>query len=222
MSGWRRSYAAYLFDLDGTLIDTAPDLNLALNHCLNGAGLPGVDEAHTRHWVGHGARVLIEEALRHHQTSQPVEPLLDAFLKYYAEHVADRSSLYPTVMETLHTLKGRGARLAVVTNKLSHFSERLLSQLDCREIFDEVVGGDSAAAPKPDPAPVNLCLERLAVAPADTLFVGDSETDVRAAQAAGVTVVCMRDGYNHGVDVGTLGADAVIDRFEELLEPDGR
>ncbi|MEM7080173.1 MAG: phosphoglycolate phosphatase [Pseudomonadota bacterium] len=217
MSAWRQPYAAYLFDLDGTLIDTAPDLNLALNHCLAQAGLPGVDEAHTRHWVGHGARVLIEQALHHHQIEHPIEPLFEAFLAFYVENVAVQSRFYPTVEDTLKQLRECGAQLAVVTNKLAHFSERLLQELGAREYFDTVIGGDTASAPKPDPAPIELCLQHLGVGVDDALFVGDSETDVRAAQAAGMRVVCLRDGYNHGIDVSTLHPDAVIDRFAELL-----
>ena len=93
----------------------------------------------------------------------------------------------------------------------------LLEQIGIIELFDLVVCGDTAKAPKPDPAPVDLCLQRFEVTQDATLFVGDSDTDVKAAQAAGVAVVCMRDGYNHGADVTTLGADGVIDEFSELL-----
>ena len=94
----------------------------------------------------------------------------------------------------------------------------LLEQIGLRDHFDLVVCGDTAAAPKPDPAPVHYCLEALRVAPERALFVGDSETDVNAARAAGVAVVCVRDGYNHGVDVTTMDLDGVIDTFTELLE----
>lgn len=122
-----RAYAGYLFDLDGTLVDTAPDLNAALNHALQSAGLAPVDESLTRHWVGHGARVLVAQALKHQGVeSHPVDPLFEAFLSYYAAHVAELSQPYPQVRKALSALVARGAKLAVVTNKLSRFTEALL------------------------------------------------------------------------------------------------
>lgn len=216
-SAWRRPYKAYLFDLDGTLIDTAPDLNVALNHSLAQAGLAPVDETLTRHWIGHGARVMIQQALDYQGVQHDAQPLFDAFLEYYAEHSAELSTPYPTVIDTLDKLLDAGASLGVVTNKLVGLSERLLTEIGMRDYFDVVIGGDSTDTPKPHPAPVLTALAALAVDCRDTLFVGDSQTDVTAAQAASVAVVCMRDGYNHGVDVATLNADAVIDTFAELL-----
>jgi len=212
------SFDAYLFDLDGTLVDTAPDINAALNHSLRQAGLPEVDEALTRHWVGHGSRVLISQALQHHHVSEmDVDALLDPFLDYYGSNLSTHSLIYPGVTDTLTTLRRRGAKLAVVTNKMTQLSVPLLEGIGLAALFDLVVCGDTASAPKPDPAPVQLCLDTFAVSAAATLFVGDSETDVNAARAAGVDVVCVRDGYNHGVDVTTLPVSGVIDHFNELL-----
>ena len=223
-NAWQRPYAAYLFDLDGTLVDTAPDIGVALNHALATARLDPVSIELTRHWVGHGARVLIEQAIEHHEKihgAQPgrldVEPMLDVFLRYYADHLTDTSRFYPTVAATLAVLKGRGAKLAVVTNKMAALSEPLVRQLGAWDTFDLVVCGDTTAHPKPHPEPVLHTLDVIGVAANDALFVGDSDTDVKAARAAGMTVVCMRDGYNHGVDVTTLGADAVIDEMAEIL-----
>jgi len=216
-SAWRRPYKAYLFDLDGTLIDTAPDLNVALNQSLMQAGLAPVNETLTRHWIGHGARVMIQQALDHQGVQQDTQPLFDAFLEYYAEHSAELSSPYPTVIDTLDKLVDAGASLGVVTNKLVGLSERLLTEIGMRDYFNVVIGGDSTETPKPHPAPVLTALQALAIGPSDTLFVGDSQTDIAAAQAANLPVVCMRDGYNHGEDVTTLNADAVIDTFAELL-----
>ncbi len=218
MSSWA-SYDAYLFDLDGTLVDTAPDINAALNFCLDRAGFDAVDEALTRHWVGHGARVLIGQALQHHHNAATeVDVLLPDFLEYYSGHLADHSRIYPEVTDALTALRAKGAQLAVVTNKLTELSVPLLEQIGLAPYFDLVVCGDTAAAPKPDPAPVKYCLDRFGgLAPNRALFVGDSETDVNAANAAGVPVVCVRDGYNHGVDVTTLALNGVIDSFSELL-----
>jgi len=212
------SYDAYLFDLDGTLIDTAPDIDAALNHCLQQAGIDGVEQSLTRHWVGHGSRVLIGQALQHHHVANvDIESLLPDFLSYYKDNISAHSTIYPGVIDTLEAMKSQGAKLAVVTNKLTELSLPLLTQIGMTDYFDLVVCGDTASAAKPDPAPVNLCLDTFGLAPSAALFVGDSDTDVKAAQAAGVDVVCMRDGYNHGVDVNTLGANGVIDLFTELL-----
>jgi phosphoglycolate phosphatase len=212
------SFDAYLFDLDGTLVDTAPDINAALNHSLRQAGLNPVDQALTRHWVGHGSRVLIAQALQHHHVSEiEIDTLLEPFLTYYRANLSTDSVIYPGVTDTLMTLRNRGARLAVVTNKLTALSVPLLEGIGLAPLFDLIVCGDTTTAPKPDPAPVQFCLDHFDVAAGATLFVGDSETDVNAARAAGVAVVCVRDGYNHGVDVTTLPVSGVIDNFSELL-----
>ncbi len=218
MNAWS-GYDSYLFDLDGTLVDTAPDINAALNVSLEKAGLAGVDIGLTRHWVGHGSRTLINQALAYlEQPQRDIEPLLDDFLSYYRNNLATHSRIYPGVEETLTRLKNNGAKLAVVTNKLAELSEPLLHDIQLAGYFDLIVSGDTAHAPKPDPAPVLLCLETFALPPKQTLFVGDSDTDVNAALAAGIDVVCVRDGYNHGADVTTLGASGVIDSFLELLD----
>ncbi len=178
-----RAYAAYLFDLDGTLVDTAPDLNAAVNHALASAGLAPVDESLTRHWVGHGARVLVAQALKHQGAeNHPADPLYDAFLHYYAAHVAELSQPYPQVAEALSALAARGARLAVVTNKLSRFTQALLPRVGLAEFFDLVVCGDTAAAPKPAADPALHACAALGIEPRNALFVGDSNTDVQCAR----------------------------------------
>ena len=222
MSNWHRPYQAYLFDLDGTLIDTAPDIDAALNHCLERHGYPKVDISLTRHWVGHGVRALVRESLIHHNRATPeedhLEEMVETFLEYYASHLTDLSCPYPAVLDTLDALIEKGAKLAVVTNKLAKLSEPLIAGLEMSHYFEAIICGDSAAHPKPKPDPIYLCLEKLgAIAADDALFVGDSETDVLAARAASMNVVCVRDGYNHGVDVTTLDLDGVIDSFQELL-----
>lgn len=213
-----QAYPGYLFDLDGTLVDTAPDLNAALNHALHETGLARVDEQLTRHWVGHGARVLVQKALEHQGATHPgIDAIHGSFLAYYADHVADLSQPYPGVHEALTALHQRRAKLAVVTNKLSGFTEALLSQLGLADYFELVVCGDTTKSPKPaaDPA-LHACAE-LGIAPAEALFVGDSTTDVGCARAAGCPVVCVRDGYSQGVSAEALGADGVIESFLDLV-----
>ena len=212
------AYPGYLFDLDGTLVDTAPDLNAALNHALQRAGLSAVEEELTRHWVGHGARVLVEKALEHQQASHPAPDDIHAgFLEYYEQHIADLSKPYPDVQDALAELQARRAKLAVVTNKLQRFTAALLPRVGLAQYFDLVVCGDTTGVAKPAADPALHACTVLGVAPADTLFVGDSTTDVGCARAAGCPVVCVRGGYSQGVDADELGADRVIESFLDLV-----
>ena len=218
-----RHYPAYLFDLDGTLIDTAPDINGALNVALNGAGCPGVNERLTRQWVGHGSQALLEQALTHQHATYRITDeafmarMLKCFVDYYSAHIADNSGPYPGVIDALRALQSRGARLAVVTNKLTGLSRQVLEELELDAYFDAIVCGDTLSQRKPDAAPARHACRLLNCATGDALFVGDSVTDVETARAAGCPVVCVRDGYNHGTPADQLGADAVIDSLIELL-----
>ena len=213
------TYRAYLFDLDGTLVDTAPDLSRALNHTLAGAGLRTVDEALTRHWVGHGVRAMLEAAFRYQglvATPGDLDRNQAVLVDHYAAHIADHSVPYPAVVETLESLACH-APLAVVTNKPTELSNSLLEQLDLARFFGVVVGRGTTVRFKPDPEPACYACARLDVPPADALFVGDSETDVLCARAAGCGVVLYRDGYNHGRNPESLGADRVIDSLRDLV-----
>lgn len=213
-----RRYPGYLFDLDGTLIDTAPDISAAVNHALALAGLQGVDDSLTRHWVGHGGRVLVQQALEHqHGPEDALEAVLREFFDYYERHIADLSRPYPHVVESLQALRDRGARLAVVTNKPARLTISLLEALALSDLFHTVVCGDTAAQPKPAADPALHACAAMGLSPEDVLFVGDSETDVACARAAGCHVVCVPDGYNHGTPADELGADGVIGSFRELV-----
>ena len=218
-----RRYGAYLFDLDGTLVDSAPDINGALNAALSAGGYPTVTVDLTRQWVGFGSRVLIEQALTYHHAAdrladtEHVQHLFSAFIGYYHDHIADASRVYPGVEATLQQLRERGAKLAVVTNKLEGLSVQLLEALRLAHYFGAIVGGDTLPQRKPDAAPAWHACRVIGCAPTDSLFVGDSKTDVDTARAAGCPVVCLRDGYNHGTPADQLGADAVIDSLIELL-----
>lgn len=213
-----KAYTGYLFDLDGTLVDTAPDINVALNHALAVAGLDGVEESLTRHWVGHGGQVLVEQALR--QQNGPhdlVTAVARDFIGYYEAHIADLSLPYPDVVESLRALKQRGARLAVVTNKRTRLSVPLLQALDLAHLFHAVICGDTAARPKPAADPALHACAALGVNVAEALFVGDSDADVACARAAGCPVVVVADGYNHSIPADELGADSVINSFRDLV-----
>jgi len=218
-----RRYRAYLFDLDGTLVDSAPDINAALNAALVAGGYHSVTEADSRNWGGSGSRALIERALAHlgacERTTdvRHMQLLLDTFIAYYRAHIADSSRLYPQAALTLTTLARRGAGLAVVTNKYAVLARQLLQAFGLDELFAAIVGGDTLTERKPDAAPALHACRIIGCSAADALFVGDSITDVETARAAGCTVVCVRGGYNHGVPAEALGADAVIDSLEALL-----
>jgi phosphoglycolate phosphatase len=218
-----RRYRAYLFDLDGTLVDSAPDIGAALNHALRNHDFPAVSEVLTRHWVGHGARVLIQQALAHHGVPERanddayVDRMLSQFIDYYSANIVRFGAAYPGVTDTLAQLKARAAGIGVVTNKLEGLSRGVLDELSLSSFVDVLVGGDTLPQRKPAPEPALHACRYLGVTPADVLFVGDSITDVQTARAVGCAVVCLRDGYNHGTPAEQLGADAVIDSLVELL-----
>lgn len=215
-----KRYPAYLFDLDGTLIDSAPDIHNALNHTLLDHGLAAVDESLTRLWVGHGSRRLLGSALDADPATdltEPTEAMVEAFQSYYGDHIADHSQPYPGVIEALDALKARGAKLAVVTNKYVGLSEKVLAALDLARRFDALIGNETAAQPKPAADPALFAAAELSVPITDCLFVGDAPPDVGCARAAGCDVVVVSYGYNQGVDPAELGGDAVIDSLTALL-----
>ena len=213
-----RRYPAYLFDLDGTLVDSAPDIHEALNHTLHHAGLAPVGLQLTRDFVGMGSRALITRALTHHGFSdRDPEPLLGRFLNYYERNISVHSKPFPGTRDTLLALRQRGARLAVVTNKYAALTDAVLRDLELLELFDCVVASETTPNPKPAPDPALHACDALKVTPADALFIGDASPDVGCAKAAGCPVVVRRDGYNNGTPAHELGADAVIDSITELL-----
>lgn len=215
------AFDAYLFDLDGTLVDTAPDLMYALNATLAHAGYAEVGIELTRLWVGHGAKIMLAQAVEHQGATKlrenQVEEYFAFFLMRYGERIAVDSKPYPGVVESLSELSSRTRKLGVVTNKLQGLSIQLLRELDLYKFFNIVVGGDTLQVRKPEPQPILYACNELVSEPSETLFVGDSTTDVKAARAAGCPVVCMRDGYNHNTPAAELGADQIIDSFCQLL-----
>ena len=216
---WRiRQYAGYLFDLDGTLIDTAPDLTFALNHALAQFGFAGVDVETARNWVGQGARSALERAVAHRSAPpEAVDAMLTSFLDCYRNRIAVESAPFPQVEETLAALARRGAKLAVVTNKRGELTAKLLAEIGFAGYFDAVVAGDATRRPKPAPDPAMAACAALRLGVDEVLFVGDSLADVGCARAAGCAVVCVAYGYRQGVAAADLGADAVIETFQDLL-----
>jgi phosphoglycolate phosphatase len=213
---------AVLFDLDGTLVDSVPDLCVAVNEVLTGLGYSTLSEAEVRGYVGDGARSLLARALSGNVVGDAdatvVERAWGPFMAAYEAQLCVRSQLYPGVAETLRQLHGEGYRLGVVTNKPLRFVAPLLEHLGVLDCFGVCLGGDSLSQRKPDPAPLVHAMTALEVTATTTVMVGDSLNDIRAGQAAGCLVIAVSYGYNHGLDLRQVGAAAVIDRMGDLMD----
>lgn len=211
-----------LFDLDGTLVDSIPDLAYSIDVMLEQLGLSPQGETKVRLWVGCGAERLVKSALTGDPDVEPDEALFeqgfDLFSDIYAVHTSDRSRLYPGVREGLDHLLDSGYKLGCITNKRSRFTEPLLRSMALYENFCVVVSGDTLPVKKPDPAPLLYATDRVGVTPEKTLMVGDSINDVQAARAAGMPVIGVRYGYNHGENIEDATPDVVLDSLAELTE----
>lgn len=212
---------ALFFDLDGTLVDSVPDLTAAVNVMLRQLGLPARAEAQVRTWVGNGMNNLIRRALTNDMAGQADPELFDRarplYKAAYADHISVYSELYPGACEGLTELHAAGFPLACVTNKSAEFALPLLERLGIGHFFTTVVGGECIPNPKPAPDALLLCAERLGVPVTQGLMVGDSLNDVGAARNAGCPVVCVPYGYNHGYDIRDAQPDAVIASIADLL-----
>jgi phosphoglycolate phosphatase len=210
-------------DLDGTLVDSAPDIAHCLGAALEAIGHPPPGEVRTRAWIGDGLETLIARAIAHggpqEASAFPGETrhaaALAAFLACYAENLFVRSRLYPDVIATLDELRERGMRLCCITNKRYAFSQELLVQADIRDRFELLLGGDSLAEKKPSPLPLNVAAERLGIPSSAAVLVGDSHQDLRAARAAGFAFVLASFGYGK-IDETELGTSPRIRGFGEL------
>jgi phosphoglycolate phosphatase len=209
-----------LIDVDGTLVDSVPDLAYCVDRMMLALGREPHGEAKVRDWVGNGVERLVRRGLIGRLDGEPDEADFERaypiFLDLYAENTCKRSMLYPGVREGLDYLKAAGYRLGCVTNKAAQFTEPLLQDLGVFDDFEIVVSGDTLPKKKPDPLTLLYAAEFFGVAPQQALMVGDSVSDVKAARAAGFQIVCMSYGYNHGVDIRSAEADAVIDRLTEI------
>lgn len=209
---------AYLFDLDGTLVDSAPDLAVAVNHTLTTFDYQPISVAKVRQRVGKGGKVLLTEAFAAAGVEQLPETALPIFIEHYQQHIADLSTLYPGVLDTLTALHQAGHPLAVVTNKYLWLAVPLLEALGLAPLFATVVGSTCAANPKPHPDPVLLACQRLATAPAQAVMVGDSYHDEAAASAAGTDYYQVTYGYaDHSLRPAQAAPPAYIDSLAQLL-----
>jgi phosphoglycolate phosphatase len=222
-AAWQgRPLAGVLFDLDGTLLDTAADIARALNRVFGEHGLAPVPVAEVARMIGRGSPMLIERAtVARGLTFSDAEKaaMLERFFHHYgALEEADESDAgpYAGVGETLRLLHEARLRIAVVTNKHYRFASALLERLNLMQWIDVLVGGDTCERRKPDPQPLLFACQSLGVSPSAVLMVGDSINDVTAARAAGIPVVCVPYGYNEGRDPRTLACDAMIETLADL------
>ncbi len=209
-----------LIDVDGTLVDSVPDLAYCVDQMMLALGRPIHGELRVRDWVGNGVERLVRRALTGSLKGEPEEAYFQRafpmFLELYAENTSKRSQLYPGVRDGLDYLKSRGFNLGCVTNKAARFTEPLLRDLGMRNDFGIVVAGDTLPKKKPDPLPLLHAARHFGIKPVDALMIGDSVSDVKAARAAGFSIVCTSYGYNHGQDIREAHPDAVIDSMAEL------
>lgn len=211
-----------LFDLDGTLVHSVPDLAQAIDRMLVAIDrLPaGIDKV--GQWVGNGAAVLVRRSLADDMAGEGVDESLfdkayELFLAFYSESTSDLSELYPGVLECLEWMRERGVKLGVVTNKPISFTHSMLEGFGISDFFEVVLGGDSLSERKPHPMPLQEAMKRCGTEPQNTLMVGDSVNDVAAARAAGCPVVCVPYGYNHGEDIALSNPDKIVGRLDHLF-----
>jgi len=209
-----------LLDLDGTLVDSVPDLAYCVDAMMARLGRPVRGEAAVRAWVGNGIERLVRRALIGTLDGEPDEVdyqrAYPIFLELYAENTFKRSGLYPGVREGIDFLKAAGYPLGLVTNKARCFTEPLLKHVGLYDDFGILVCGDTLPRKKPDPLPLLHAAGHFDAVPEDSLMIGDSISDVKAARAAGFGIICTSYGYNHGQDIRDSNPDAVIDSLTEL------
>ncbi|OLS64479.1 Phosphoglycolate phosphatase [Pseudomonas putida] len=226
MSGFEQLFPQRLprlvmFDLDGTLIDSVPDLAAAVDRMLLEMDRPPAGVAAVRQWVGNGAPVLVRRALAggiEHSAvdDREAEHGLDIFMRAYAES-HDLTVIYPGVRDTLRWLQEQDVEMALITNKPERFVGPLLDQMQIGPYFRWIIGGDTLPQKKPDPAALLHVMQMAGVQPDEALFVGDSRSDVQAAKAAGVKCVGLTYGYNHGRPISEESPALVIDDLRALL-----
>lgn len=212
-----------IFDLDGTLIDSSPDLSHAVNHMLEQLNLSTFSESTVHGWVGNGASTLVKRALSGDslidETIDPklFEKALDIFLKFYAKNLCVATTLYPNVKETLASLKKEGYILVIVTNKPFDFVAPILKGLGLDGLFEFYLGGESLEKRKPDPMPLFYVCEKLKVTVEECVMIGDSKNDIISANHAKMQSVGVTYGYNYGEDIALYQPTMMVDDFADIL-----
>jgi phosphoglycolate phosphatase len=211
-----------MIDVDGTLVDSVPDLAYCVDEMMVELGMERRGEDKVRHWVGNGVSKLVERAINGELEGQLNKELFNKaypiFLNYYAENTAKRTCLYKGVREGLDYLSSQGYYLGCVTNKATQFTHPLLKELGIFDYFKIVISGDTLTKKKPDPMPLLYGAEYFGVRPEECLMIGDSVSDVKASRSAGFDIICMSYGYNHGNNIADEKPDLVIDSMTELVK----
>ena len=209
-----------MIDVDGTLVDSVPDLSWCLDETLKQVGLPPRGEAAARKWVGNGVIRIVERGIANDLNAahdpEIFEKAMPIFRTLYAENTSTRSKLYPGVREGMDFLQTLGIKIGCITNKDAEFTHPILKDLGLWDDFEIVISGDTLEKKKPDPLPLLHGAKELGADPKKSLMLGDSTSDVKAARAAGFAIICMSYGYNHGVDIRESKPDAVIDSLVDL------
>jgi len=209
-----------LFDLDGTLIDSLPDLAFSVDSMLERLGLPRHGKTHIRNWIGNGIERLVKRALTGDMHAEPEPELfrkaMPVFQEIYEQNVCVLSRCYDGVRNSMDYLKENNYRTGCVTNKVERFTNILLQAHGIYEDFDIIIAGDTLAKKKPDPLQLLHAAEQFNIRPERSLMVGDSINDVKAARAAGFQILCVSYGYNLGRDIREANPDAVLDSLSEL------
>ncbi|MCO6414399.1 MAG: phosphoglycolate phosphatase [Thiogranum sp.] len=209
-----------LIDVDGTMVDSVPDLAFCVDEMMRRLGREPWGEMRVRNWVGNGVERLVRRALIGQLDGEPddadYEKAYPVFIELYAQNTSKRSCLYPGVVEGLDYLKSSGYALGCVTNKAEQFTVPLLKDLGIYDYFGIVVSGDTLEQKKPHPAPLLHAARFFSVEPSAALMVGDSISDVKAARAAGFSIACVPYGYNHGEDIRVARPDLVIETLAAL------
>jgi len=211
-----------MIDVDGTLVDSVPDLAYCVDELMVLMGREKWGEAKVRHWVGNGVPKLVERSLTGELEGTVDKSDFDKaypiFLELYAENTSERSSLYDGVREGLDYMKSEGYTLGCVTNKAEQFTLPILRDLGIFNDFGIVISGDTLEKKKPDPLPLLHAAKHFGIDSKDSLMLGDSISDVKASRAAGFEIICMSYGYNHGDDIRDANPDLVIDSMAELKD----
>jgi phosphoglycolate phosphatase len=211
-----------MIDVDGTLVDSVPDLSWCLDETLKLVGLPPRGEASARNWVGNGVIRIVERGIANDLNAPHDEAIFEKampiFRDLYSKNTSKRSKLYPGVREGIDYLKTTDIKLGCITNKDEQFTHPILKDLGLWDDFEIVISGDTLEKKKPDPLPLLHGAKELGADPQKSLMLGDSTSDVTAARAAGFDIICMSYGYNHGEDIRDSNPDAVIDSMAELKD----
>ena len=211
-----------MIDIDGTLVDSVPDLAYCVDETMKAMGRDACGEAKVRHWVGNGIPKLVERSLTGELEGmvdkQDFDKAYPIFLDLYADNTSKRSYLYDGVREGLDYLKQQGYTLGCVTNKAERFTLPVLKDLGIFTDFGIVISGDTLERKKPDPLPLLHGANFFGIDPQDSIMLGDSISDVKASRAAGFNIICMSYGYNHGDDIRDASPDLVIDSMSELKD----